>query len=72
MEIGGMKVPMIEEEECQNMKKVLGKYGTQVVCDEDEKPAPDLVLPASEECENAKKVVSKYGYQVVCDDEQEK
>ena len=50
MEIGGMKVPMIEEEECQNMKKVLGKYGTQVVCDEDEKGRLQNARPVPAVC----------------------
>lgn len=60
------------QENCEQMKKVISKYGVQVVCSEEDKKellAPDLVLPAGEGCENVKKVASKVGYTVVCDEE---
>ena len=63
---------VFSEEECENVKHVVSRYGVQVVCneeDEAEQNAPDLVLPASEGCENVKKVASKIGYQVVCEEE---
>jgi CO dehydrogenase/acetyl-CoA synthase epsilon subunit len=64
----------MSEENCENVKKVVSKFGVQVVCDEEDakeqaKRDADLVMPASEECENVKKVASKVGYQVVCDEE---
>ncbi len=58
------------DEDCENMKKTVSKYGVQVVCsEEDEKEEADLVLPGGDGCENVKKVASKVGIQVVCDEE---
>ena len=62
------------QENCEDMKKVVSKFGVQVVCNEEdkkelEKANADVVLPAGEECENMKEVVSKHGVSVVCDEE---
>lgn len=70
MKVNDIDVPFVGDEECENYKKTLSKYGTTVVCDEeDEKENADIVLPGGEGCETAKEVVSKYGVKVVCDDE---
>lgn len=61
---------MLGEEQCENTKEVVAKYGVTVVCDEeDEKEKADFVLPAGEECDNMKEVASKVGKMVVCDEE---
>lgn len=58
------------EEQCNQVKKVVSKYGVTVVCDEEEeKRNADIILPASEQCENMKTVASKVGVTVVCDEE---
>ena len=59
---------------CEDMKKVVSKFGVQVVCNEEdrkelEKEKADIVLPGGEDCENMKEVVSKHGVTVVCDEE---
>lgn len=68
-----MMIEHLEDfEDCEKVKKVVSKYGVQVVCneeDEKELEQPDMVLPAGEGCENVKKVASKMGYQIVCDEE---
>lgn len=62
-----------DPEDCENVKKVASRVGTQVVCtDEDAKEIERqgaYDLSDSEECENIKRVTSKLGVQVVCDDE---
>ena len=66
-----MDARFLGEEQCQNVKKVVSKYGVTVVCDEkeEEKRKADIILPASEQCENMKTVASKVGVTVVCDEE---
>jgi hypothetical protein len=61
-------------EGCEKMKRVISKYGMEVVCnEEDEKKQKrieaDMVVPAGEVCENMKTVASKVGFTVVCDEE---
>lgn len=73
MKVNDVEIPFVGEEECENMKETLTKYGQMVVCgDEDEKGDADIVLPGGEGCETAKQVVSKYGYKVVCEEEETK
>ena len=70
MKIDNIEVPFVNEDECQNFKETLSKYGKTVVCDEeDEKLDADIVLPGGEGCETTKEIVSKYGVKVVCDEE---
>lgn len=66
-----MDARFLDEEQCENVKKVVSKYGISVVCDEkeEEKRNADIVLPASEQCENMKTIASKVGMSVVCDEE---
>lgn len=49
---------------CPKAKKVLSRYGYQIVCPEDleeeDKPSSDPY------CENARKVASKYGVHITC------
>lgn len=48
MKIDNIEVPYVNEDECQNFKETLSKYGKTVVCDpEDEKEDADIVLPAA-------------------------
>lgn len=62
-----------DPEDCENMKEVASKVGTQVICDdEDEKElarAGAYDFSDVEDCENIQTVASKVGVQVVCDDE---
>ena len=61
---------VLGEEQCEQVKEVVSKYGVSVVCDEEEEKAKaDFVMPAGEECENIKEVASKAGKVVVCDEE---
>ena len=71
MTIDGRELGM-SEEECENVKKVVSKYGEQVVCsEEDEKEdGIDMSFLGEDGCENVKKTVSKYGVAVVCDEEE--
>ena len=66
-----MDARFLDEEQCENVKKVVAKYGISVVCDEkeEENRNADIVLPASEQCENMKTIASKVGMSVVCDEE---
>ena len=66
-----MDARFLGEEQCNQVKKVVSKYGVTVVCDEkeEEKRNADIILPASEQCENMKTVASKVGVTVVCDEE---
>ena len=66
-----MDAHFLGEEQCNQVKNVVSKYGITVVCDEkeEEKRNADIVLPASEQCENMKTVASKVGVTVVCDEE---
>lgn len=62
------------QENCEDMKKVVSKFGVQVVCNEEDKKElerinADVVLPGGEDCENMKEIVSKHGVTVVCDEE---
>lgn len=60
----------LDNEQCEQTKEVVSKFGVTVVCSEDEaKASADFVLPAGEDCENIKEVVSKIGKTVVCDEE---
>ena len=65
-----MDAHFLGEEQCNQVKNVVSKYGITVVCDEkeEEKRNADIVLPASEQCENMKTVASKVGVTVVCDE----
>ncbi len=65
-----MDARFLGEEQCNQVKKVVSKYGVTVVCDEkeEEKRNADIILPASEQCENMKTVASKVGVTVVCDE----
>jgi hypothetical protein len=57
----------MSDEQCQETKRVVSKYGVSVVCDEDEiVEKHDIVMSASENCENMKEVVGKYGVSVLC------
>ena len=58
----------MSEEQCQETKKVVSKYGISVVCNEEEevKAQADIVMPASEGCEEIKTTVGKYGVSVLC------
>ena len=59
----------MSDEQCQETKRVVSKYGVSVVCDEDEiVEKHDIVMPASENCENMKEVVGKYGVSVLCEE----
>lgn len=60
----------MNEEQCQETKKVVSKYGISVVCNEEEelKEKADIVMPASEDCENMKVAVGKYGVSVLCEE----
>ena len=62
---------ILGEEQCEQVKEVVSKYGVTVVCDEneEEKMKADFVMPAGEECDNIKEVASKAGKVVVCDEE---
>ena len=47
------------QENCEDMKKVVSKFGVQVVCNEEDKKelakaTADVVLPGGEDCENMK------------------
>ena len=65
-----MDARFLGEEQCNQVKKVVSKYGVTVVCNEkEEKRNADIVLPASEQCENMKTVASKVGVTIVCDEE---
>ena len=66
-----MDARFLGEEQCNQVKNVVSKYGITVVCDEkeEEKRNADIVLPASEQCENMKTVALKVGVTVVCDEE---
>ena len=66
-----MDAHFLGEEQCNQVKNVVSKYGITVVCDEkeEEKRNADIVLPASEQCENMKTVALKVGVTVVCDEE---
>jgi len=71
MEVDGR---ILGEEGCQNVKEIASKFGTTVVCDENDeqeilKKEADVVLPAGEICEDAKVVASKVGVMVVCDED---
>ena len=57
MKIDNIEVPFVNEDECQNFKETLSKYGKTVVCDEeDEKLDADIVLPGGEGCETTKEI----------------
>lgn len=59
----------MSDEQCQETKRVVSKYGVSVVCDEDEiVKKHDITMSASENCENIKEVVSKYGVSVLCEE----
>lgn len=59
----------LSEEQCENTKKAVSKYGISVVCDENEvKEKIDIVMSSGEDCENLKEVVSKYGVSVLCEE----
>jgi len=66
-----MDASFLGQEQCENVKEVVSKFGVAVVCDEkdEEKLNADIVMPASEQCENMKTVASKVGVTVVCDEE---
>ena len=65
-----MDARFLGEEQCENVKNIVSKYGVTVVCDEkeEEKLKADVILPASEQCENMKTVASKVGVTVVCEE----
>jgi bifunctional pyridoxal-dependent enzyme with beta-cystathionase and maltose regulon repressor activities len=67
----GIDGKFLGEEQCENVKEVVSKFGVTVVCDEkeEERLHADVILPASEQCENMKTVASKVGVTVVCDEE---
>ena len=67
MLVDGIKAGLTEEQ-CENTKNVVSKYGVTIVCDEEPTKEPDMILPANENCENLKETVSKYGVSVVCED----
>ena len=49
---------------CPKAKKVLSRYGYQIVCPED---MEELEKPSSDPyCENARQVASKYGVVITC------
>ncbi len=52
----------IAVDSCPKAKKVLSRYGYQIVCPEDleEKPSSD------QNCENARTIASKYGVVITC------
>ena len=58
----------MSDEQCQETRRVISKYGVTVVCEDEEVKEPDIVMPASENCENMKEVVGKYGVSVLCEE----
>lgn len=65
---------VLGNEQCEQAKEVVSKYGVTVVCDEEDEKAKvkadaDIVIPASAECDNLKEVADDFGIAVVCDDE---
>lgn len=64
MKVNGLELDMTEEN-CNNMKEAVSKYGVTVVCEEEEQKA-DIVMPAGEQCEDVKALASKYGTVVLC------
>jgi hypothetical protein len=60
----------MNEEQCQETKKVVSKYGISVVCNEEEelKEKADIVMSAGEGCEEIKTTVGKYGVSVLCEE----
>lgn len=65
-----MDARFLDEEQCNQVKNIVSKYGVTVVCDEkEEKRNADIILPASEQCENMKTVASKVGVTIVCNEE---
>lgn len=57
------------QEQCENMKKIVSKYGVNIVCNEEDLvEKPNFVMPASESCENMKEATSKYGVKIVCEE----
>lgn len=63
----------VNKDDCENVKRVVSKYGYQIVCDEEEekKQEADIILPSGEECDSIVKVASKVGVSVVCDENAE-
>lgn len=63
-----------DPDDCENMKEVASKVGTQVICDDDDakeiERAGAYDFSENEECDNIKTVASKVGVQVVCDDDE--
>lgn len=68
MKVNGLELDMTEEN-CNNMKEAVSKYGVTVVCEEEEEQKADIVMPAGEQCEEFKKIVSKYGTTVLCNEQ---
>lgn len=66
---------VMDSDDCDNVKKVASKIGTEVVCDDDdvepEKASPNTYdFSEVEDCENINEIATKHiGVQVVCDDE---
>ncbi|MBQ2859721.1 MAG: hypothetical protein IJE80_00990 [Peptococcaceae bacterium] len=65
---------ILGDEQCEQAKEVVSKYGVTVVCDEEDekekaKADADIVIPASAECDNLREVADDFGIAVVCDDE---
>lgn len=66
----------MQKDDCENMKKVISRYGYAIVCDEKEEAEAkakelrdaDLILPAGEDCEKLVTVASRVGVTVVCDE----
>lgn len=65
-----MDASFLGQEQCENVKEVVSKFGVAVVCDEkdEERLNADVIMPASEQCENMKEVASKVGMTVVCEE----
>ena len=68
-----MNASFLGEEQCENVKTIVSKYGVTVVCNEEdekmkERKHADVILPAGEQCEKMKTVASKIGMTVVCDE----
>lgn len=61
----------MNEEQCQETKRAVSKYGISVVCNEEEeelKERADIVISANEGCEEIKTTVGKYGVSVLCEE----
>jgi len=63
----------LDEKQCNEVKKVVSKYGVSVVCNEqdiveNEKNDAQIILPASEQCGKMKTIASKVGVTVVCEE----